>query len=57
MYGILWELDLQHLQTLDDQEGVAKQVYHRFMVRPMDQGLKYLEVVTTVQVQFVARCQ
>jgi len=32
VYGILWELDLQHLQTLDDQEGVAKQVYHRFMV-------------------------
>jgi len=29
VYGVLWELDLEHLQTLDDQEGVANEVYHR----------------------------
>ena len=29
MYGCLWELDMEHLETLDDQEGVRQGFYHR----------------------------
>lgn len=32
VHGVLWELDFDHLPTLDDQEGVARQVYERIMV-------------------------
>jgi len=32
VYGVLWELDLDHLSTLDDQEGVCRNVYQRLMV-------------------------
>ena len=35
VYGILWELDDEHLSTLDDQEGVSKKVYRRFEVEVM----------------------
>ena len=35
VYGILWELDNEHLSTLDDQEGVSKKVYRRFEVEVM----------------------
>ena len=33
VYGVLWELALDNLPTLDDQEGVANEVYHRFSVQ------------------------
>ena len=32
VYGVLWELDNEHLSTLDDQEGVSKRVYRRFKI-------------------------
>ena len=28
VWGVLWELDIEHMQTLDKQEGVPK-VYNR----------------------------
>ena len=33
VYGVLWELDNQHLPTLDDQEGVKENIYRRFQVK------------------------
>ena len=32
MYGCLWELDMDNLQTLDNQEGVWKGNYDRIKV-------------------------
>ena len=32
VYGCLWELDMDHLQTLDNQEGVWKGFYERIKV-------------------------
>ena len=32
MYGCLWELDMEHLKTLDDQEGVHQGFYERIKV-------------------------
>jgi len=29
VYGVLWELNQEHLQTLDQQEGVARDIYRR----------------------------
>ena len=33
VYGVLWELGVEHLKTLDDQEGVSKNVYRKFEVK------------------------
>ena len=33
MYGIVWELQKEHLKTLDEQEGVPHNVYKRINVQ------------------------
>ena len=33
MYGIVWELQKEHLKTLDEQEGVPHNVYKRITVQ------------------------
>ena len=33
VYGVLWELNNSHLSTLDNQEGVHKNVYRRFEIQ------------------------
>ena len=32
MFGCLWELDMEHLKTLDNQEGVHQGFYERIKV-------------------------
>ena len=33
VWGVLWQLEMKHLETLDDQEGVHKQIYERINVQ------------------------
>ena len=33
LYGVVWELQNEHLKTLDDQEGVQDRVYKRIHVK------------------------
>ena len=45
VWGVLWELDAEHLSTLDDQEGVHKRLYERISVNVL-QGDKVIEAVS-----------
>jgi len=38
MYGIVWELQKEHLKTLDEQEGVPHNVYKRINVQVQPVG-------------------
>ncbi len=46
VWGVLWELDIEHMQTLDKQEGVPK-VYNRRTIQVLIGSPIYCVFVTT----------
>ena len=45
MWGVLWELNMEHLTTLDAQEGVPT-VYNRFDCQSAAYYVQYTLIIT-----------
>ena len=53
MYGCLWELDIEHLKTLDNQEGVHQWLYERIKVEIRMNANNTFQLVLPYEVQVI----